>query len=532
MSDEQRAAAKLERDMQHVTHAELVLHVEKGLVPNMRVPGRVYVGEGLRGQLLEELRHFHASGNTSFLPALYQIGNAASLPGAVGASIGLPDIHTGYGFAIGHVVAFDMDDPEAVVSPGGVGFDINCGVRMLRTNLTLDQVRPVQQALTDAIFERVPVGVGGRNREPISLAELRQVLQEGMRWAVARGFAWPEDAEFCEERGCISIGALPSLQLVNQRAEARGLPQLGTLGSGNHYAEVQAVTDIYDAEAARAMGIHQPGQICIMIHCGSRGLGHQYADDAIKVMDKAMRRDGITLNDPMLACTRITSPEGQTYLGQMAAASNFAYVNRSIIAHRIREAFSHVFGRSPRDLDMATVYDVAHNIAKVERHVVEGAPRTLLVHRKGATRAFPPGHPDLPAAYQHIGQPVLVGGSMGTCSYVLTGTEQGMRETMGTTCHGAGRAHSRHQMKKLLSPQEVKDDLRAKGITFRVGSDGSLAEEAPSSYKDVTQVVEICKRPRSDAAAALIIRMSGALGHRAGISKKAFRLEPVCVVKG
>lgn len=351
--------------------------------------------------------------------------------------MGLPDIHTGYGFAIGHVAAFDMDDPEAIVSPGGVGYDINCGVRMLRTNLLVDDVLPVQQALTDAMFARVPVGVGGKNAEvTIDLDDLRDLLKRGMGWAVERGFAWPEDVERCEERGCVPIPEAVKIT-GNQRAEARGMPQLGTLGSGNHYAEVQRVTDIYDEEAARAMGIRSVGQICIMIHCGSRGLGHQFADDAIKKMAVSMERDRIAVNDPMLACTRIQSEEGQRYLGHMAAASNFAYVNRSIIAHRIRQAFQDVFHRSPRDMDMATVYDVAHNIAKIEKHVVDGREHTLLVHRKGSTRAFPPGHPDLPPEYRLIGQPVLVGGSMGTCSYVLTGTEKGMQETFGSTCHGA-----------------------------------------------------------------------------------------------
>lgn len=336
---------------------------------------------------------------------------------------------------IGHVAAFDMDDPEAIVSPGGVGFDINCGVRMLRTSLMLKDVRPVQQELTDAIFDRVPVGVGGRNEKELELDELRDLMIKGMEWAVEKGLAWPEDAERCEERGRVPVGE--ARMVINQRAEARGLPQLGTLGSGNHYAEVQAVTDIYDEKAATAMGITEIGQICVMIHCGSRGLGHQIADDAIKSMEKVMKRDGIELNDPMLACTRIKSDEGAAYIAQMAAASNFAYVNRSIIAGRIRDAFAHVFKRTPRDLDMHMVYDVAHNIAKAEKHVVDGEEKTLLVHRKGSTRAFPPGHPDLPEIYKEIGQPVLVGGSMGTCSYVLTGTEQGMRETFGSTCHGA-----------------------------------------------------------------------------------------------
>lgn len=342
---------------------------------------------------------------------------------------------------VGHVVAFDVDDPEAVVSPGGVGFDINCGVRLLRTNLHIDELRLVQEELADSIYASVPVGVGGHNEQGLELSELRDLVVRGMAWAVDKGYAWPEDEQRCEERGCVPFDR-NHRSFLNQRAEARGLPQLGTLGSGNHYIEVQRVTDIYDEEAAQAMGIASVGQICVMIHCGSRGFGHQIADDAIKAMKKAMTRDEISINDPMLACARIKSPEGQLYLAQMAAASNFAYVNRSIISHRIRQAFSSVFKKSSRDLDMHLVYDVAHNIAKKEEHLVDGIKKPLLVHRKGSTRAFPPGHPDLPPEYQRIGQPVLVGGSMGTCSYVLTGTEKGMRETFGSTCHGA--VHTAH----------------------------------------------------------------------------------------
>ncbi len=525
------------------------------------MPGRVYVSEALQGQLMEEMAHYRATGNSSFIPALHQIGNAAALPGVVGASIGLPDIHCGYGFAIGHVAAFDMDDPEAVVTPGGVGFDINCGVRMLRTNLHISTLRPHQEALADAIYGRVPVGVGGRNKahgggggggtvgmngspdsdEVLSLDDLRDLMRRGMDWACERNLAWPEDVARCEERGRVPLsldeaGGAPqaaarqggALLAVSQRAEARGLPQLGTLGSGNHYVEVQAVTDIYDAPAAAAMGITAVGQVCVMIHCGSRGLGHQLADDAIKSMAKVMERDAIVVNDAMLACTRIRSAEGRAYLAGMAAASNFAYVNRSVIAHRVRDAFASVFGRSPRDLEMHVVYDVSHNIAKVEEHVVDGARRRLLVHRKGATRAFPPHHPDLPAEYAHVGQPVLVGGSMGTCSYVLTGTARGMQETFGSTCHGAGRAHGRNAMKKMLTAEEVLADLAAKGISIRVGDAAHIAEEAPESYKDVTAVVDVCKCALPASRAPL----TPPLGHDAGISKKAFRLQPICVIKG
>lgn len=391
------------------------------------------------------------------------------------------------------MAAFDLDDETAVVSPGGVGFDINCGVRLLRSRLTLDELRERKDALADAIFARIPVGVGGHNTTELEVSELRDLMRRGMAWAVERNLAWPEDVERCERQGHLEIPP-GNFKLLNQRAEARGAPQLGTLGSGNHYIEVQAVSEIYDETAAQAMGITNIGQICVMIHCGSRGFGHQIAADAINAMKPAMHRDSIKLNDSMLACTRICSPEGQQYLAQMAAAANFAFVNRSVIAHRVREAFGVVFNRNPRtDLDMHLVYDVAHNIAQPETHTIDGQERRLLVLRKGSTRAFPPGHPDLPRAYQDIGQPVLVGGSMGTCSYVLTGTEEAMQATFGSTCHGAGRIHGRNEMKRQLKSEEVLEALRAQDITVRVANPRNIVEEAPESYKDVTEVVDICK---------------------------------------
>ncbi|KAI1239208.1 hypothetical protein IHE44_0012322, partial [Lamprotornis superbus] len=428
--------------------------IKKGFVPNMRAGG--------------------------FLPAMKQIGNVAALPGIVHRSIGLPDVHSGYGFAIGNMAAFDMSDPEAVVSPGGVGFDINCGVRLLRTNLDESDVQPVKEQLAQAMFDHIPVGVGSK-----------------------------EDKEHCEEYGRM-LQADPNK--VSSRAKKRGLPQLGTLGAGNHYAEIQVVDEIYNEYAAKKMGIDHKGQVCVMIHSGSRGLGHQVATDALVAMEKAMKRDKIIVNDRQLACARIASAEGQDYLKGMAAAGNYAWVNRSSMTFLTRQAFAKVFNTTPDDLDMHVIYDVSHNIAKVEQHVVDGKERTLLVHRKGSTRAFPPHHPLIAVDYQLTGQPVLIGGTMGTCSYVLTGTEQGMTETFGTTCHGAGRALSRAKSRRNLDFQDVLDKLADMGIAIRVASPKLVMEEAPESYKNVTDVVNTC--------------------HEAGISKKAIKLRPIAECDG
>ncbi len=458
---------------------------------------------------LEEFSTSGAAGQGGFIPAVKQIANVASLPGIVGASLGMPDIHSGYGFAIGNVAAFDLADPRAVVSPGGVGFDINCGVRLLRTNLTLKDVEPVREQLAQALFDHIPVGVGSEGVIPTAMRDLDDALQMGVDWSVREGYAWAEDKEHCEEQGRM-LSADGSK--VSLRAKKRGLPQLGTLGAGNHYAEVQVVEEIYDRAAAARMGIEQRDQICVLIHSGSRGLGHQVATDALVHMEKAMARDHIALNDRQLACARAGSQEGKDYLAGMAAAANYAWVNRQSMTFLVRQAFGKLFQSSADDLDMHVVYDVSHNIAKIEQHVVDGRPRDLLVHRKGATRAFPPHHPLIPVDYQFTGQPVLVGGTMGTCSYVLTGTEQGMLETFGSTCHGAGRALSRNASRKSLGYEHVLQALADKGISIRVASPKLVTEEAPESYKDVTQVVDTC--------------------HQAGISRKCVKLRPIAVIKG
>ncbi|CAI8052508.1 RNA-splicing ligase RtcB homolog [Geodia barretti] len=449
--------------------------INKGFVPNMKVEGLFYVNESLKGLMYEELRHHSASqGVGGFLPAVKQIGNVAALPGIVGKSIGLPDIHSGYGFAIGNMAAFDTADPLAVVSPGGVGFDINCGVRLIRTNLTEKDVVPIKEQLAQSLFDHIPVGVGSKGIIPMGARDLEEALEMGMDWSLREGYAWAEDKEHCEEYGRM-LQADPSK--VSSRAKKRGLPQLGTLGAGNHYAEIQVVDEIYDDLAAYRMGVEQKGQVCLMIHCGSRGLGHQVATDALVEMERAMKRDRIQVNDRQLACARISSTEGQNYLKAMASAANYAWVNRSSMTFLARQAFAKAFKSTPDDLDMHVIYDVSHNIAKFEEHMLDGKQRNLLVHRKGSTRAFPPHHPLIPVDYQLIGQPVLIGGTMGTCSYVLTGTQKGFEETFGSTCHGAGRALSRAKSRRTLGYEDVLEKLEQKGISIRVASPKLVMEE-------------------------------------------------------
>jgi tRNA-splicing ligase RtcB len=417
----------------------------------------------------------------------------------------MPDVHSGYGFAIGNVAAFDMSDPSAVVSPGGVGFDINCGIRVLRTNLFESDLEGVKESLTQSLFNHIPVGVGSMGIIPTKDADLEDALQLGMDWSLREGYAWAEDKEHCEEYGRM-LNADPSK--VSARAKKRGLPQLGTLGAGNHYAEIQIVDEVYNQKAADKMGVGELGQVCVMIHSGSRGLGHQVATDALVKMERC----AVPTNDRQLACAPIQSPEGQDYLAGMSAAANYAWVNRSSMTFLARQAFAKIFQQSPEDLDMHLVYDVSHNIAKMEEHIVDGQVKQLLVHRKGSTRAFPPHHPLIPVDYQMIGQPVLIGGTMGTCSYILTGTDKGMRDTFGSTCHGAGRALSRNKSRNNLTYQDVLSRLEQQGISLRVASPKLIMEEAPESYKDVTQVVQTC--------------------HDAGISEKTVKLRPVAVVKG
>jgi len=435
--------------------------------------------------------------------SLEQAMNVATLPGIVGPSLAMPDIHQGYGFPIGGVAATDIE--TGVVSPGGVGFDINCGVRLVRTNLTHDQVRPRLREVVNQLFRDIPCGTGSEGPIRLSNAQLDQVLVEGARWAVRQGYGVERDAEFAEEGGGLP-GADPDK--VSGKAKERGRPQLGTVGSGNHFLEVQWVEQIHDEEAARALGL-ELNQITVLIHCGSRGLGHQVCTDYLAEMGAAMKRYNITLPDRQLACVPIRSPEGQAYLAAMRASANFAWANRQVIMHFLRGSLEKLFGK---DVRVDLVYDVAHNIAKEETHVVDGQKRRVLVHRKGATRAFPPGHREIPAAYRPIGQPVLIPGSMGTASWVLVGTERAMQETFGSVCHGAGRLLSRTAARKGRNAREVQERLEQQGILVRSETRDGILEEVPEAYKNVDQVIEVV--------------------HAAGLARKVARLRPMAVIKG
>ena len=439
--------------------------------------------------------------------SLQQVANVATLPGIVGPSLAMPDIHWGYGFAIGGVAAFDLE--EGIISPGGVGYDINCGVRLLRTKLSREQVQPQMEALVNTLFTNIPSGLGSRRKDlKLTGSTLKKVLKDGARWAVQQGFGEASDLEHIEAKGRIE-GADPDL--VSQFALDRGKDQVGTLGSGNHFVEVGYVLEIYDAALAAKLGLFQD-QVTVIVHTGSRGLGHQVCEDYIKVMLKAAAKYGIELPDRQLCCAPLTSPEGKQYLAAMAGAANFAFANRQMITHWVRESFEQVFQMGPRDLGLELVYDVAHNIAKMETHVVEGKPRKLCIHRKGATRAFPPGHPEVPEAYRETGQPVLIPGDMGRYSFVLVGTEKALTETFGSTCHGAGRRMSRHQAKKVARGRFIVKELAEKGIIVRGAGRATIDEEISEAYKDVSAVVDVV--------------------HGAGIAKKVAKLKPLGVIKG
>jgi len=437
---------------------------------------------------------------------LEQAANVACLPGIRLYSYVMPDGHQGYGFPIGGVAGFDVD--EGVISPGGVGYDINCGVRVLRTNLSEEDVRNRIRDLVDALFRNVPSGVGSTGHLRLSISDLDEVLNHGVKWAVEHGFGWERDLEHIEEKGSMK-GA--DAGKVSRVAKQRGHEQLGTLGAGNHFLEIQVVDKIYDPGIAKAMGITHVGQVTLMIHTGSRGLGHQVASDYLVAMERAMRRYGISVPDRELAAVPFASPEGQDYFKAMAAAANFAWTNRQIITHWVRESFRQVFKQAPESLGLEIIYDVAHNIAKVEEHVVDGVKYRVVVHRKGATRAFPPGHPDIPSDYQSIGQPVLIPGSMGTASYILVGTSDGAR-TWHSAPHGAGRWLSRNEAIRSYSPDRVTDELSRKGVVIRAATRRVISEEAPGAYKDVDKVV--------------------LTAHKVGIARMVVKMRPIGVVKG
>jgi len=435
-----------------------------------------------------------------------QLINTTTLPGIVKHAMAMPDFHQGYGFPIGGVAAMRRD--SGVISPGGVGYDINCGLRLLGTHLEQGEVTPYLQDLTATLYQTCPSGVGGKGRERVSERELDELVTQGGRWALKRGLARQEDLAHTEEQGCLA-GADPSQ--VSARAKERGRPQVGSLGAGNHFLEIDVVEEIYDPEVAEPFRLWE-GQIAVQIHCGSRGFGHQVCDDYVKQLQPAVRKYNLQLPDRELVCAPIDSPEGRAYYGAMACAVNYAFVNRQVLVMGVREAFERVLSGKVKDFDLFQVYDVAHNIAKFEEHEVDGRRMKLCVHRKGATRAFGPGYEGLPGDYRNVGQPVLVPGSMGTASYVLVGTQTAMTLTFGSSCHGAGRVMSRTKARKQVHGSELRKDLERQGIVVRAGSMRGLAEEAPAAYKDVSRVVEVV--------------------HGLGIARKVARLRPLAVIKG
>ena len=463
--------------------------------PGMRVPGRIYADDAL----IEKMRTD---------ATLQQCANVATLPGLYKWAITMPDGHEGYGFPIGGVAASDYD--EGIVSPGGIGYDINCGVRLIRTNLTETDVRPNLAKLLDTLFVNVPSGLGSRGKVgKLSSGDLEKVTREGVEWAVDNGYGWAEDQKHCEENGCMTTA---NPDKVSGVAKQRGAPQLGSLGSGNHFLEIERVDKIFDQTVAAKLGIKQEGQVFVLVHTGSRGFGYQVCSDYLRVMERAVHKYGIKLPDRQLACAPAKSNEVEDYIGGMSCAANYAWANRQMITHWTREAFEKTFGKPADQLDMALIYDVAHNIAKIEEHRVDEGIRKVYVHRKGATRAFPPGHPAIPAEYREIGQPVLIPGSMGTASWILVGGAKSMELSFGTTAHGAGRFMSRAAARRRNPARSVEDLLTKKGIMIRAENIGTVSEEAPEAYKNVDSVAEV--------------------SHQLGIATKVARLTPIGVTKG
>jgi len=460
----------------------------------MLTDGLIYADEAMLEHIVSDNAHL-------------QVINVAFMPGIVGPSLAMPDIHYGYGFPIGGVAAFDPER-EGVISPGGVGFDINCGVRVMRTNLHKNDVLPKIREIADQLAEEVPSGVGSEGPISLSSSDLDKLMIKGAKWAVEHGYGTEEDILHTEENGAME-GADPSL--VSRHAKERGTSQQGTLGSGNHFLEVQVVDEIFDEKVANAFGLFKD-QITIMVHSGSRGLGHQVCTDYISVMNQAVKKYGISLPDRQLCCAPIDSFEGQNYFAAMAAAANYAWANRQMLMHWARESFARVLGATPSQLGISLIYDVAHNIAKKEKHKVNGQEKVLCVHRKGATRAFPAGHPALPKDYLNVGQPVLIPGDMGRYSYILVGTDLAMKETWGSVCHGAGRMMSRAAATRKYSVGQLLEEMERRGVVVRSASKKGLVEEAPEAYKDVREVVDVV--------------------HNSGLARKVARMRPLAVVKG
>jgi len=481
--------------MKKVKIAPNIWEVSPDQKKGMKVPARIIASDKIIGGMDEGV--------------VNQITNVASLPGICENAWCMPDGHWGYGFPIGGVAAFDLE--EGIISPGGIGFDINCGVRLIKTDLTEDEVRPKLRELIENLFELIPSGVGKSGSVNLSKSEFEAVMVEGATWCKNHGFAWESDIEHIEQRGKLH-GANPAA--VSERAIKRGIDQIGTLGSGNHYIEIQSVEfdADYRPEEGRILGLVESGQICIMVHCGSRGFGDQIGTDYLQSFGAVMKKYGITTNDRELACAPFRSPEGQAYLGAMACAANAAFANRQVITDGIRRGFQKVFGKIPEMMGMNLIYDVAHNIAKIESHRIEGKPKQLLVHRKGATRAFGPGNFEVPADYRDIGQPVLVGGSMQSESYLMLGTKKAENLTFGSTIHGAGRALSRAAAKKKIRGSDLQNQMEKEGILVRTASYSGLAEEAGFAYKKISEVVESVED--------------------VGISRKVVRLRPMANIKG
>ena len=475
--------------------SDLIFRIEKDESKGMKVPVTIYANDSLISKMITDR-------------TLDQAANVATLPGVVKQVVVLPDGHEGYGFPVGGVAATDLDD--GVVSPGGVGYDINCGVRLIRTGLTESELRPRLKDLVNELFRSIPTGVGSEGAFRLTGPELDELLLEGTNWAIERGYGWQQDTEVCEESGKM-MGADPTR--VSEVARKRGAIQLGSLGSGNHFLEVQKVDKIYDQVAARSMGLDHEGQITILIHCGSRGFGHQVCSDYLRISEIALKKYGFKLADRELACVPNDSSEGNDYRKAMYSALNFAWCNRQMITHWTRKAFERIFKINDQALEMQLLYDVSHNIAKVERHSINGeGTRDLVIHRKGATRAFPAQMPELPARYYSIGQPVIIPGSMGTASWVLKGNEKSLNLSFGSTAHGAGRMMSRSAAKRIHSVEEVRKTLERKGIYIKSSTKDGLVEEAPDAYKDVDEVVNV-----SDSL---------------GIATKVARLVPLGVIKG
>jgi len=459
----------------------------------MKVPVRIYADETLLQKMLTDR-------------TIMQARNVSSIPGIVGHSVVLPDGHEGYGFPVGGVAA--MDAEEGMISPGGVGYDINCGVRLLRSNLTEQTVRSKLKDLVNDLFSSIPSGVGSKGAVRLSHSQLDEVLVKGVNWAIDNGYGSSHDADVCEENGQIS-NADPNK--VSDKARKRGAPQLGSLGSGNHFLEIQKVAEIHDEEAAKRMGIKE-GSITILIHCGSRGFGHQVCSDYLRISEQAMQKYDVNLPDKELACVPNTSEEGESYRKAMFSALNFAWSNRQMITHWTRKSFERIFNQSESDLDMKLVYDVSHNIAKVEKHKVDGKERKLVVHRKGATRAFPANRDEIPLKYRDLGQPVLVPGSMGTASWILLGQPNSMDLSFGSTAHGAGRTMSRSKARRNYTEDDIKKSLNDKDIFIKALTRDGVVEEAPQAYKDVDAVVNV--------------------SHNLGIATKVAKLVPIGVIKG